>query len=186
MLGHQCLELPDQLVVTPEREISVEPELDRYQPDLLEPGDRRLGEALIGEIRQRWTSPEREGVAEPLRRVGRQAASEQAPSLVHEALEAVEIERIRLDPDDVAGRSGRQHVPRKRLAQSRDVDPQRGGGVLGRVVAPELVDQPVGGNDLVRDGGGARTRSARGLGPPRETSLPWSHTSSGPRIRNSI
>ena len=29
-------------------------------------------------------------------------------------------------------------------------------------------------------------RSARGLGPPRETSPPSSHTSSGPRIRNSI
>ena len=29
-------------------------------------------------------------------------------------------------------------------------------------------------------------RSARGLGPPRETSPPPSHTSSGPRIRNSI
>jgi D-alanyl-D-alanine carboxypeptidase len=31
-----------------------------------------------------------------------------------------------------------------------------------------------------------RARSARGLGPPRETSPPSSHTSSGPRIRNSI
>ena len=116
MLGHQCLEFPDQIVVTPEREVSVEPELDCSQPDLLEPGDRRQGEALIGEIRQRWTSPEREGVAEPLRRVGRQAAGEQAPSLVHEALEAVEIERVGLDADEVAGRSGRQHVLGERFA----------------------------------------------------------------------
>ncbi len=73
----------------------------------------------------------------------------------------MEIELVGLDPDDVAGRSGRQHVLRKRLAKSRDVDPQRGGGVLGRVLAPELVDQPVSGNDLVgveEEHGEKRTR----------------------------
>ena len=94
----------------------------------------------------------------------RQAASTQAPPLVYQPLEPVEIEPVRLDPDDVAGRSGRQHVLRKRLAKSRDVDPQRGGGALGRVLAPELVDQPVGGNDLVgveEEQGEKRT----GLGP---------------------
>ncbi len=76
----------------------------------------------------------------------------------------MEIELVGLDPDDVAGRSRRQHVLRKRLAQSRDVDAQRSGGVLRRVLAPELVDQPVGGNDLVRveeENGEKRTR----LGP---------------------
>jgi hypothetical protein len=73
----------------------------------------------------------------------------QAPPLVYEALEAVQIERVRLDPDDVAGRSGRQHVLGERLTKARDVDPQRVGSALGRVLPPELVDQPVGGNDLV-------------------------------------
>ena len=164
VLGDECLELSDQLVVAPEREVGVDPELDCCQPDLLEPGDRRLGEALVGEVRERRAPPQRQRVAQPLRRVGRQAASEQAPPLVHQALEAVEIELVGLDPDDVAGRSGRQHVLRKRLAKSRDVDPQRGGGVLGRVLAPELVDQPVSGNDLVgveEEHGEKRTR----LGP---------------------
>ena len=61
----------------------------------------------------------------------------------------MEIELVGLDAEDVAGRSGRQHVLRKCLAKSRDVDAQCGGGVLGRVPAPELVDQPVSGNDLV-------------------------------------
>ena len=56
---------------------------------------------------------------------------------------------------------------RKRLAKSRDVDSQRGGGALGRVLAPELVDQPVSGNDLVgmeEEQGEKRTRlgSAQG------------------------
>ena len=164
MLGDECLELSDQLVVAPECEVGVDPELDCCQPDLLEPGDGCLGEALVGEVRERRAPPQRQRVAEPLRRVGRQAAREQAPPLVHQPLEAVEIELVGLDPDDVAGRSGRQHVLRKRLAQPRDVDAQRGGGVLGRVLAPELVDQPVSGNDLVgveEEPGEKRTR----LGP---------------------
>ena len=170
VLGDECLELADQLVVAPEREVGVDPELDRCQPDLLEPGDRRLGEALVGEVRERRAPPQRQRVAQPLRRVGRQAAGEQAPPLVHQPLESVEIELVGLDPDDVAGRSGRQHVLRKRLAKSRDVDPQRGGGALGRVLAPELVDQPVSGNDLVgveEEHGEKRTRLAARPGKPR-------------------
>ena len=81
VLGDQCLELSDQLVVAPEREVGVDPQLQRCQPDLLEPGDRRLGEALVDEVRERWSSPQSEGVAEPLRRIGRKAASQQASSL---------------------------------------------------------------------------------------------------------
>ena len=74
VLGDQCLELPDQLVVTPEREVSVDPELDCSQPDLLEPGDRRLGEALIGEVRRApgpSTATGRRGAAPTRRPPGR-------------------------------------------------------------------------------------------------------------------
>ena len=113
VLGDERLELPDQLVVAPECEVGVDPQLQRGEPDLLEPGDGRLREALVGEVRERRTPPQRQRVAQPLRRVGRQAASEQAPPLVHQPLEAVEIELVGLDPDDVAGRSRRQHVLRQ-------------------------------------------------------------------------
>ena len=150
VLGDERLELSDQLVVSPERELGVDPELDCGQPDLLEPGDGSLSKALKGEVGKRRASPQLQCVVESLRRVGRQAASQQAPRLVGEVLEAVEIELVGLDPDEVARRPGRQHVVRKGLAKSRDVDAQRGRGVLGRVHAPELVDQPVGRNDLVR------------------------------------
>ena len=63
VLGDQCLELPDQLVVAPECEVGVDPELDCCQPDLLEPGDGRLGEALVGEVRERRAPPQRQRVA---------------------------------------------------------------------------------------------------------------------------
>ena len=186
VLGDEGFELSDQLVVAPEREVGVDPQLDCCKPDLAEPSDGRLGEALVGEVRERRASPERQRVAEPLRRIARQAASEQAPPLVHEPLESVEIERVGLDPDDVAGRSGRQHVLRQRLAKSRDVDPQCGGGALGRVLAPELVDQPVGRNDLVgveEEQGEKRPRLGAAQGHARRLRPT---ASSGPRIRNSI
>ena len=147
--GRQCLELSDELGVAPEREVSRDPELHRGQLDLLEPSDGRLGEVLVGEIRERRASPQRKRLVEPLRRIGRQPANEQAPPLVHEALEPVEVELVGLDSNDVARRSRGQHIRRKCLAQPRDVDPQRSGSVLGRVLAPEVVDQPVTGNDLV-------------------------------------
>jgi hypothetical protein len=110
VLRDECLELPDQLVMAPEREVGVDPELHRSQPDLLESRDGSLGEALVGEVDERRASPQGQRLAQPLRPVCRQAARQQASPLVHEAFEAVEIERVRLDPDGVAGRSGRQDV----------------------------------------------------------------------------
>ena len=151
----------------PECEVGVDAELHRPEPDLLEPRDRGPRELLVREVRECRAAPQRQCFAEPLRRVGGEAASEQASPLVHQPLEPVEVECVGPDPDDVAGRPGRQHVVRQRLAQPRDVDPQRRGGALRRVRAPELVDQPVGGNDLVRvkeEQGEqrARLRSAQG------------------------
>ncbi len=70
MLGDECLELPDQLVLTPECKVGVDPKLQRCQPDLLEPGDRRLREALVGEVRERRAPPQRQSVAQPFRCIG--------------------------------------------------------------------------------------------------------------------
>ena len=148
MLSDECLELSNQLVVAPECQVGVDPKLDCCQPDLFESGDGRLGEALVGEVRKRRAPPQRERVAQSLRRLRRLPVAKQAPALVHQPLESVEIKLVALEPDDVAGRSGRQHVVRKRLAKARNVDPQCGGG-LGRFIAPQLVDQAVSGNDLV-------------------------------------
>lgn len=65
MLGDECFELADELVVTAENEVGLDPELDSRQPDLLETGDRGLGEAFVGEVHERRSMPEREPVAEP-------------------------------------------------------------------------------------------------------------------------
>jgi hypothetical protein len=62
----------------------------------------------------------------------------------------VDVERIGLDLDEVARRSRPQHILGKGLAKARDVDAQRRRRILGRVLAPVLVDQTVSGNYLVR------------------------------------
>ena len=51
MFGYECLDLSDELVLATECEVGVDPELDRRESDLLEPGDGRLREALVGEVR---------------------------------------------------------------------------------------------------------------------------------------
>ena len=79
----------------------------------------------------------------------------------------MEIELVGLDAEDVARRSGRQNIRRQCLAKAGDVDPQRRRATLERVLAPHVVDQAIGGNDLVgaeEEGGeeGARLRPAEG------------------------
>ena len=150
VLGDEGLELSDQLVVAPEREVGVDPQLDCCQPDLARAERSPPGRS------SRRRSPRAPGLATATARRGAAADASAARPRASKLLPSSTSRSNRwrssasgLDPNDVAGRSGRQHVLRQRLAKSRDVDPQCGGGALGRVLAPELVDQPVGRNDLV-------------------------------------
>ena len=58
------LELGDELGVAPEREVRLDPLLERDEPELLEPGDLGLGERLVEEVRERRPAPERERLAQ--------------------------------------------------------------------------------------------------------------------------
>ena len=58
--GDECLELGDELRVTSEREIRLDPLLERDGAQLLEPRDLGLGERLVEEVRERRPAPERE------------------------------------------------------------------------------------------------------------------------------
>ena len=78
MLGDQRLELADELGVAAEREVGLDPLLERRQPQLLEP--RRLDprERLVVELGQRRPAPQRERLAQQARRRAR--ARRRAPS----------------------------------------------------------------------------------------------------------
>jgi hypothetical protein len=71
--------------------------------------------------------------------------------LVHQPFEPQEVELIRTDPDHVARQLGHDGFGlAERLAQLRHVVLERVRGVLRRARRPKLIDQPVGGDDLVR------------------------------------
>ena len=64
VLRDETLELADELRMAAEREIGLDPLLERREAKLLEADDRGLGELLVGEVRQRRAAPERERLAE--------------------------------------------------------------------------------------------------------------------------
>jgi hypothetical protein len=76
--------------------------------------------------------------------------------LLSQALEAVEVELVGLELQDVTGRAGDERLlggpvrASEQLAQPGDVAVQRRRGGLRWLLAPELLDQPVAGDDLVR------------------------------------
>jgi hypothetical protein len=66
------------------------------------------------------------------------------------ALEVLEVERSRRELDRIAGGPGDDRLPlAEGAAQLGDVDLERLGGGRRRALAPQLVDQPVGRDDLV-------------------------------------
>ena len=86
----------------------------------------------------------------PVGRFGRGTCRECAASLLDETLEPVEVDRVGLDARLIAAGSGREHVCGQYAAQSGDERCEGVRGALGCVIAPQLVDQPVAGDDLVR------------------------------------
>ena len=61
----------------------------------------------------------------------------------------MEVELAVADPDEVAGGLRQDQIPAERLAQLGDVHLERRPGGVGRRGTPELVDEPVAGDDLV-------------------------------------
>ena len=78
--GDQRLELGDELGVAPEREIRLDPLLERDGAQLLEPRDLGLGERLVEEVGERRAAPERERLAQRALGRGGISAFERRPS----------------------------------------------------------------------------------------------------------
>jgi hypothetical protein len=123
----------------------------RNQPQLLEAGDLRLGEGLVGELDERRPAPERERTAQSRFRLGRRAGRERTSTLRQQALEPARIDRLGVDAQHVPRRVRRQDAGvGQRLAQVRHVrlhDLGRGGR---RARRPQLRDEALGGYHLVR------------------------------------
>ena len=129
MLPHERLQLADQLRVPSVREVELDPLLEAREAELLQTGDLGLGEALVGEVRERISAPQ-------LERLPRLSA-------VAQELEAGEIELVRLEPQQVSARLRLEALPSEHLPQLRDVDLQRLSRRLRRLLVPEGLDQPL-------------------------------------------
>ena len=146
MLLGERLELADELCPAAEGEVGVDATFEGDEAELFEAADLCLRERLAGQVGECGAAPEGEGLAEEpccvlrwcVLRVG------------EEPLEAQEVELVRFQPDQVAGLSSLdQAVGSERLPQLGDVVLERVRGSPRRLRAPELVDQPVRGHDLV-------------------------------------
>ena len=64
MLGDEALQLADDVGVASEREVGLDPLLERVQAQLLQPRDLRLGERLECELVQRRPPPQGKRLAQ--------------------------------------------------------------------------------------------------------------------------
>ncbi len=139
-----------------ELQLGLEPVLPRGHARLLQPGGlahHRLFELDIGEG---GATPEPERFSQARRPLLRRYV----PGLADHALEAVDIDRIPRDVEQVARRAGDEQVGAEHLPELRNEVLERADGGLGRFVAPELVDEPISRDDLSRAQREEREQSA--------------------------
>ena len=103
--GRQLRQLGNDVRVAPEREQCLHAPFQRVLAQLLQPGDRALGERLGREVRQRLAAPERERVVERREGTGRVLGLERFIGAGAQALEAPQVDRVGLDVHEVAGRA---------------------------------------------------------------------------------
>ena len=119
MVGHQDRS-PEDLGLTPQIEVRLDPILHRREPQVLDARDVRLCERLVGELYERRAAPQAQRLLEQIGGAGRLAGGEGSPTLAYDPLEPVEIDRLRLDAQDVA----RPLRDEDRLRRRRTRDPR--------------------------------------------------------------
>ena len=147
MRGRERVELACERAVAARVEVGVDPRLQRGQPRLLEPRRLRLRERLESEVGECLPTPERE-------RAVRVAVGDQAR-------EAVDVELVGVDADDVARRPGDDPVGADRPAERMHMHLERARRARRRLLAPDPVDQAVGRDDVVRVEQELREQGAR-------------------------
>ena len=86
-----------------EHEVGLDPLLPRDKAQLLEAGDLRLGEGLVGEVCERGAAPKAERLGERRRGALRVSTRELAAAPGDQALEAAGVDLVVLELEDIAG-----------------------------------------------------------------------------------
>ena len=181
MLGDERLELADELPWLADLDLRVDALLEQRQPQLLEPRDLALREGLVAELLERRAAPELERVA----KLRAALARGHDLRLLQERLRPVHVQLGRVDANQVAGRLRDDPVGAEHLSQLRDEVLERGRGRSRRLLAPERLDQPVGGDRSPRVEQEQREEGALLRAPELQSVAPSLVTSSGPSKRKS-
>jgi hypothetical protein len=150
VLRHSGLEIRDEVRVPAQGELGVHHGLEHGQPPLLQVPDLGLGERLVGKVRQRRPAPEVERLAE-----GRRGALEierHAPAtLRRELLEPVKVALSRAHVQPVrAGLRLQPPFAAERSTKRRDLVVDHGVRGRRRGLTPELLDEPIARDQLIR------------------------------------
>jgi hypothetical protein len=146
VLRDQCLQFRNDIGVLSELESSVDLLLDDGLPQFVDARALGLQRRLLGEVRKGGTTPERQRGAELRISFTRR----KRPRLGDETLEPAEVDCLWSGAENVAPRLGYECLAPDLLAQPGDVVLECRGGVRRRMVAPQVLDQPVSADDLVR------------------------------------
>jgi hypothetical protein len=153
---HQRLQLTNQLGVATQGKLGLDRILHGGQAALLQPHHLPLAAGSQGDVGEGRPPPQPDCVAQQPCRPSWITGGQRGPTLSGQPLKAGKIELLGANVDQVAGRLGAQHPPGpspgpgrlQHLAQVGHIHLQHATGSIGRVLAPELVDQPVRRHDL--------------------------------------
>ena len=134
-----------------QRQVGVDPGLQRGQPQLLQAGRLGPGERVVGQVGQHRAAPQLQGPAQRLGRFGVPAGFQRGPARREALLEECRVEVLAVYAQQVAAIPGHQDPPRRapgavrlqRPAQVKHVGLDGGGPALGRVAGPDVFGQPV-------------------------------------------
>jgi len=135
--------------VPAESEIGIDPFLECRQAKLLEPRDLGLREWLPGKVGERCAAPEREGGAESVRSARCVPGSERASPFLAQADELEHVDGVRLDDQSITGRCRLEGAFRHQLPELRDVNLEGIARRVGRLVAPQRVDEAIARDDTI-------------------------------------
>src|SRR5207302_5507232 len=108
--GHERFEFRDQLVVASERQVRLDPILERREPRLPQPPNRILRERFVGEVSKRLASPQRQRRAEPVLGARRIAVAKRTPPFSTKRLELSDVDIFGRDREPIAPALSRDHV----------------------------------------------------------------------------
>ena len=141
----------------PRAQLRVEARLERLRPQLVQAAGRLGREGRVADVGERWAAEEGQRLPQNPGRLVRVPGRERLASALQPGAEAVEVELSSLDDEPIARSLGDEDCGRvlrcaralEAAAQRRDMALQRRRGRLGRALAPDRVDQAVGGDDAV-------------------------------------